>query len=178
MFNEKQTNAYKNITAPMELRERVLNAEKQPTVSGKTSSLKVIRNITTLAACVCLIVAVGFGLNSNKSFTVSMNGTGLTQEATPLNTARASYSVAAANEKEILEIPLEITLEGESDITANGGTILNSSEDNGKMSVVWQINADREETYTLEIKSEKDSCTVMLIFNNAENLWKISCTNK
>lgn len=178
MFNEKQTNAYKNITAPLELRERVLNTEKQPTVSGKTSSLKVIRNITTIAACVCLIVAVGFGLNSDKSLTVAMNGTGLSQEAKLLNTSRAAYSVAQAEEKEVLEIPLEITHSGEADITANDGTILNSSDEDGKMSIIWQINADREKEYTLEIESEKDSCTVMLIFNNAENSWEISCTNK
>ena len=186
MFNEKQTNAYKNITAPMELRERVLNTEKQPTVSGKTSSLKVVRNIVTLAACVCFIVAVGFGLNSGKTFTVSMNGTSLSQEAKPLSLARASYSVAAADEKEALEIPLELTLTGSTKISVNDGVILNSSYEEcceqsfseEKTDIIWKLNADREETYTLEIESEKDSCTVMLIFNNAENLWTISCTNK
>lgn len=186
MFNEKQTNAYKNITAPMELRERVLHAEKQPTVSGKTSSLKVIRNLTTLAACVCLIVAVSLSFNTNKSLTVSMNGTSLSQEAKPLSVTRASYSVAAADEKETLEIPLELTLTGSTEISVSDGVILNSSyEEYSEQSfneentdIIWKINADREKTYTLEIESEKDSCTVMLIFNNAENSWTISCKNK
>lgn len=186
MFNEKQTNAYKNITAPMELRERVLNAEKQPTVSGKTSSLKVIRNVTTLAACICLVVAVGFGLNSGKTLTVAMNGTSLSQQAQPLSVARASYAVASADEKETLEIPLELSLTGSTDISVSDGVILNSSYEEyseqsfskEKTDIIWKLNADREETYTLEIESGKDGCTVMLIFNNAENSWTISCTNK
>ena len=186
MFDEKQTNAYKNITAPLELRERVLNAEKQPTVSGKTSSLKPLRNIAALAACVCLIVAAGIIFNTNNSVSVSMNGTSLSVNEVALNTARAAYSTAAANEKETLEIPLELTLTGKTSITANDGVILNSSYEEcceqtfneETKSIIWMLNADREKEYTLEIASENDSCTVMLIFNNAENLWKISCTNK
>ncbi len=186
MFNEKQTNAYKNITAPLELRERVLNTENRPTVFGKTSSLKQIRNIATLAACICLIVAVGIIFNSNNSVSVSMNGASLSQEAKPLNTARASVAAAQSLEEEIIEIPLEITLSGKTDITANDGKILNSSYEvcneqtfeEEKISIIWQLSANREKEYTLEIESKKDSCTVMLIFNNAENLWKISCTNK
>ncbi len=186
MFDKKQTNAYKNITAPLELRERVLNTEKQPTVSGKTSSLRVLSNVAALAACFVLVVAAGFIFNTNDSLSVSVNGINLSLNEAALNTARASYSVATANEKEALEIPLELTLTGKTKITANDGVILNSfyeecSEqtfNKETKSIIWKLNADREKEYTLEIESEKDLCTVMLIFNNAENLWKISCTNK
>lgn len=182
MFNEKQINTYKNISAPRELRERVLNAEKQPTVSGNTSSLKAIRNISLIAACLAIIVTSVYFFNSKETVSVFVNGSDLSKGFSIVENSHSAYALAQANETENLEICLDLYLQQKSQISVNDGILLNyetktvSLENNTQ--IVWSLQADREKEYFLEIASEKNTCTVMLIFDNTENYWKIFCSEQ
>lgn len=66
MFDETQINSYKCITAPADLRQRVLTACENQTTVRKFPTGQALYRLAPLVACLVLIVSV-FALNRNDS---------------------------------------------------------------------------------------------------------------
>lgn len=172
MFSEDQIKQYKRITAPSEMRERVLTSV---TVQNKKRRTHVYR-YAGIAACLVLIIAISLVFNSMGSVNVYSDGQVITENGVPVYSA-----VSAMSARGLFGISLEAELDGKTVISATEGDVyvngqLSSGEiDAEKVSIVWDIvPTDTERTYVLTFKNSRGTTEVTLLFNETAG-WMLCC---
>lgn len=176
MFDSKQIEAFRQIKAPAELRDKVIGAK---TVPMRT----VVLRYSSLAAClIIMLTAVLLFHARTDGIAVNMNGHEITSEGvyTVLSTMdTAAYSVARVvpvTAGETLEIPLEFTVTGECTANVSSGSILMDGEETesgaqltaeGNLNLIWRIeSADREAYYSLVLQSGGEQVVLVMKYDN------------
>ena len=180
MFESNQIEAFRQIKAPAELRDKVIGAK---TVPMRT----VVLRYGSLAAClVIMLTAVLLFHGRTDGIAVAMDGHPVTSEGvyTVLSTLEtAHYSVARVvpmTEGQLLdqtlEIPLEFTVTGECTANVSSGSILMDGEETesgaqltaeGNLNLIWRIeSADREAYYSLVLQSGGEQVVLVMKYDN------------
>ena len=151
MFSKEQISAYQNVSAPSELRNKVLDAcliEKQKRSHGPLGSLAV------LAAC--LILCIGLSLHHEAAEPeIFCNG----QE---LSDSVLFYDISPASDMRtspVFSIPFEFSLEQETEISVSRGSLVLSDG-----SYVQRVTMEGDQTLWWEIPREDEmpECEMLL----------------
>ena len=173
MFSESQKTAYQSVTAPSELREKVLRmAREAPAkeVVGKRPARRWMAS--AVAACLVLVASVSF-LPRGGDVTLRVDGLSLTETATPIS---ASAPMAARSLASMC-LPVTVETEEEAKLLVSHGELLAekgeavSTAAPGETTVYWSIGGvDTNERYTLSVCGDKTT-VLTLAFDAEEGCW-------
>ena len=164
MFNQEQKEAYRSIRASAELYDRVLE---------KTAQKKrwVMPAVSALAACLVLVVALGFFWRSEGPHVV-LNGQTLEKNIVFYDISPAADTRSAPD----FCVPVELELTRRSEITVSHGCMTLEGGESAQMltaedsvTVWWKI--ERSEVMPvceMEIRDSKGTTLITLHYNNAE----------
>lgn len=169
MFSENQIKAYKSISAPDELRQKILGMEK----TEKKSGFKM-RNIGIYAAAACLVLVVSLsGLFGGNDFTASLGGQEIGKDAVAVqpDSGIAMLDARAASE---LSLDIEVETDQAAEVTVSAGSVQISDYDTGEVKenaeasgkniVRWTIiNADENETYEMRFDFNRGKSTEIIL---------------
>lgn len=178
MFSENQIKEYKSISAPEELRQKVLSMKK----AEKKQAFKV-RNIGIYAAAACLVLVISLsGVFGGNDFSASFNGQKLDSGAVTVQTD-SGIAMLDARSLDELSVDIEIETSKNAEIEVSDGSIQISDTETGEVSdntsfkgkkiVRWTIaNADESETYemTVTFKNGKTE-TITLEYDRQAQCW-------
>ena len=176
MFTEAQKTAYQNMTAPTELRGKVLEMARTAPAKPAVRKRPVRRWVSTaVAACLVLAVGVTKLLPRGSDVVLQLDGMPVTETAaafsanTPM-TARAIASMC---------LPVTVETEEDAEISVSYGQLFaeNGTEVSavgaGTTTFYWAISpVDTNEEYTLRVDGEKITC-MTLAFDAEENCWTV-----
>ncbi len=182
MFDERTVKAYRSITAPPELKARVLaraESEKAVQLKNRKKMPRTLRQLSAAAACLVLIVGVWAASRE------SGRGLGITADAVVLE-ASADQELLRAAAEEPVTVKVEISRKAE--LSCGEGELLVQEKGDaapvnqgqscrvGKnTTVLWQIPAaDAEESYALTLSCGSETRTLTLLYDTAENCWAVS----
>ncbi len=187
MFDQKQTDAFRSITAPEELRERVLAMEqKKP-----RNSRRIIMGISSAAACLLILAAIPFfGRTLQKNPVFSVNGTTIAEDEILLSDENSGVMTASARTVQkytaviSAEFPTDTTIavsDGNMELTSIDSTgIIGSGEEckaKGNVLIRWTVDIPTENAqYYLTADTDGKEKTFKLYYDSASNLWYISQT--
>ena len=129
MFEQRDIQAYRNIKAPSELKQKITadciagNARGNRNIGGAFPMQRFVRSFSAVAACFVLAVAIFSLTRMNTQFaSVSYDGATITDSKTAISQATA-LSVAGARTVEPSGIPLSFDVRGKASITVSGGSL-------------------------------------------------------
>ncbi len=182
MFDERAVSAYRSITAPSELKEKVMAAQKSAKTAenkNQRKTLRLTRQLSAVAACLVLMVGAWSMTREQGSLESGIHAAVLTDEAQGMIRMAEIGPVTVELNVEFPEGALlscregELLVQGEEDITP----ISRGSEwrvDRDAL-VLWQVPAfDTAQTFELTVDAETGSVTVVLSYDTAENCWAVS----
>ena len=184
MFDKKVVDAYQNIKAPDELKEKVLSSCTASKVPERKSWLKNMRLLSSLAAC--LLLAVAFSIFASRNFdevSVSVGGKALASEPVELSELNISPALYSAEPRVFYEadVPVEIRVNGTTRISVSGGMMKISDADTNEVLytgsefttdedvlIHWIVN-NGTETKQFEMLIDGHKKDFVLILNYDEN---------
>ncbi|MBR4869259.1 MAG: hypothetical protein IKU12_00590, partial [Oscillospiraceae bacterium] len=182
MFDERAVSAYRSITAPSELKEKVMAAQKSAKTAEeqkKRKTLRLTRQLSAAAACLVLMVGVWSMTREQGSLESGIRAEVVDYE-TPGMVRMAE--IGPVTVKLNVEFPEgaqlscregELLVQGEEDLTLiSRGSAWRVD---GDALVLWQVPAfDTAQTFELTVDAETGSVTVVLSYDTAENCWAVS----
>lgn len=185
MFDRKQAEAFRSITAPEELRERILAMEQKKT----RNSRRFIMSISSAAACLLLVAAIPlWGKTTQKKPVFSVNGTTIAEEAILLSEESSGVMTASARTVQkytaviSAEFPTDTTLavsDGSMELTSiDSNGIIGQGEEcktKGKVLIRWTVDIPAKDAqYYLTADTDGKEQTFSLNYESASALWYIS----
>ena len=187
MFDKKQIEAYRNISAPESLRDRVMAADTGRETSEKRSLAGTIRILGTLAACLVLVAVFSvFAVGNFGDLSVSVDGKALSYtEMTFYETQ--SYAMQIARMPVSTEIPLSFAIDRETTFSVSAGIIemmdagteetiasgtsLAASDD---VRILWSVEANEDNcVFDMTVESGRKTETIRLTYKADERVWTI-----
>ncbi len=192
MFDERKIEAYKSITAPDELRERVLNTAQTSADSSlrKRTITHKVCSAAAMAAGLMLVVGLPmYMLNKGSAPEVSFNGQLLTADRISVSEINSGVSVASTRSCTTAEIPLELDIDRRTEISLSGGTMKISQPDtdtvlysgadystDSDVNIQWRIDAlESSQTYCMTLDDNKNTYEITLSYDEAAGEWNLSC---
>lgn len=192
MFDKKEIEAYQNISAPDDLRERVLSACEEGG-SGKRGFAGMVRMLSALAACFVLVAVFSvFAIGNFGTFSVSVDGKTLTENGMTLAANEGDVAPLAMRMLSGKEVPLLFTLSEKTEFSVSGGTMrMFDPETNALLAsgstlvaendvmIRWTVLAEADETenavlsFEMTVRRGKKSDTVLLTYDAASQDWTI-----
>ncbi len=189
MFDSKEIAAYRELSAPIDLRDKVLSslADEAP----KRNSARFIKQLSSLAACFVLAaVLVLFGAREYGNVSVSVSGEELKKERSVVynpNNEIEGYSMTRASETNVA-----LTLDGHAELSVSNGILRIFAEDDdtvlytgtdyaidGKTLVHWTVLADDiANTYELTLKGAFKTEKIILSYDMASEAWTLTRSNR
>ena len=192
MFDEKEMRAYRNISAPADLKERVLSscANVHP---ARPNFSAMIRTVSGAAACLVLVIVLSvFAVGRFDDTSVSVSGEGLLPECSvlvhpehgvaPLSAHPIGKSIAAP-----VSIPVELTLSEETTITVSAGELCMKDADGeahsfgtavtacGTVEIDWYvIPNDTKNAFVMTLRGALKSETLTLVYDEDGDIWTFS----
>lgn len=185
MFDQKQADAFRSITAPEELRERVLAMEQKKS----RNSRRLIMSISSAAACLLLVAAIPLrGRTLQKKPVFSVNGTTLAEEAMLLSDESSGAMTASARTVQkytaviSAEFPTDTTLavsDGRIELTSiDSSEVIGQGEEckaKGEVLIRWTVDIpEKDAQYYLTADTDSKEQTITLYYESAAGLWYIS----
>ena len=183
MFQKKDIEAYQEVKAPVELKNRIRSSMEQQRRRIRKQQM------TVLAAAACLAMIVSVGGMFDPSTIISVNDVAVSNRAVELETS-GYYSLATANEGRSCEfqlsVPMEIQVTEETQICVSQGTLqmvetdmaseaITEMEISESTVIYWMVNGDtdsipsctittgeKEYVYVIEFDEEKSVFTIKL----------------
>jgi len=182
MFDERTVNAYRAITAPSDLKEKVLaqqKSEKTVDVKKKRKTARMIRQVSAAAACFVLLAGVWSVTREQGGLENGIHATVVAEDAGDMIRTVDAGPVTVELEVEFPEGAQftcregELLVQGREDVTpVNRGSAWHVE---GDALVLWQVPAlDTAQTFELTVDAENQSLTVVLSYDTAENCWAVS----
>ena len=168
MFSKEQISAYQNISAPSELRNKVLDV---CSVQKRKIPTKPLVSFAAMAAC--LILCIGLSLHYNAAEPkIFCNGQ-------QLEDSLLFYDISPASDMRtspVFSIPFEFSLEKETEISVSHGTLLLADGSHtqsatlvGEQTIWWEIPREDEMPKCEMLLTEKrESTLICLTYNNEE----------
>lgn len=192
MFSDKQINDFRSISAPDELRRRVLG-DSEALNTRSSSAGKIKHRVFAVSAAAAAVLVLAVGLPLGKAFSdarpvVSFNHTALTSSPVPAVDSSVP-AVASARNIGTLTVPVELELKRETSISVSAGsfTWVNSEMSaelpavtslrlGGSVALEWSVPCDNtDEIYVMSLENDFSHCDITLTYDNSADLWKISC---
>lgn len=188
MFEKKVIEAYRQVKAPVELKERVM--ESYQTKPTNVTNLRLYKTLLVIAACLVLVFSgTAFGNRGNVS--VLFNGEVLSGQPVAVSEfgSAASQGVAMASLERSAPvdmcIPLEVETWQDTTLTVSDGEMQVFASDtgellfagteyttSGKVSVEWYVETGKE-AYMSVVSAGKE-LFIQLEYSEAEDMWMIS----
>ena len=187
MFDSEQTDAFRSISAPMELKEKVLALEQKKPHNNR----RIILSISSAAACLLLVAAIPLLSRlpqKNPAFTV--NGTAIGSDALLLN--ENNSGIMAASARTVQKYMAEISAEFPENtvITVSDGSLeLTDTDTNefissgaectakGNITIRWIVDLPTENTqYYLTTDTDGKKMTFEMYYESASGAWYIMQT--
>lgn len=181
MFSENQIKAYKSISAPEELKQKVLAMEE----SRKKPSFKV-RNLGVYAVAACLVIVMSLpGIFGGSDLSAKIYGAEIGSEPIAFSTANEGVAILDARTMPGVSVDIELETEKDVEVTVSEGTVLLFDAETGqaqsdtvlrgKALTRWSIDAPEEEkTYEMALKFQGGSSSViMLEFDRTVQSWTV-----
>ncbi|MBR3767754.1 MAG: hypothetical protein IKL10_05895 [Clostridia bacterium] len=183
MLDKKFTDEYKSIKAPVELYDRIMNAEK-PEV--KKSNVVPFGKLASLAAAVAVIIIAGFVFSSDSLPAVYMGTEKLTGEVSIAEESNDALMLARA----MNEIKCELTfdIKRETKIFLSEGLLFDEKDNiileaekeevfSEKFSCKWVVPmADESRTYEIRLSDKNGTYFITLSFDRQNGTWTASLT--
>jgi len=194
MFDKNTVDAYKNITAPDELKEKVMASCSSDGTSEKRSFFGNMRMYATLAACFVLIVVFSaFAVGNFGDLSVSVSGRTLSSQPVVLSESGIT-PITYSTEPRMASrttVPVELKTGRETDISVSGGLMKICDAKSGKelytgteftahadLLIYWSVTAENENPhFEMTIDGQKNSCILLLDFDENTKEWTI-CRKK
>lgn len=188
MLEKKQIEVYQKISAPVGLRERILEKyDRQEKNIHEDVFRKRIRLISSLAACF-LFAVVAFSLfrGAKNPITVYVNEEVLLSETVRLSEMPRAISFLT---DPTVSVPIRIESEGDTKVSVSGGEIeqidsqsgnvLNSGKEifiEGTASVLWFVEGgNTKDSYTMDIENSNNGYQILLSWDSDLQCWTIGC---
>lgn len=182
MFDKRTVEAYRSMTAPPELKAKVLaQAKSEKTVPFKIqkATSRMIRRISAAAAC--LVLALGVWAATRET-----GGRWQADISAVVISETAEQGLIRMAAEEPVTVKLEISRAAE--LACDEGELLVQEQENitpasrgqncraaENALVLWQIPAaDTTKTYTMILSDEADTVTLTLSYKTAEDCWTVS----
>lgn len=183
MFDEKNKQAYRQITAPASLYSRIAAEQPKPRMRG------IWRPMAAAAMVLCLCLIIFPLLGQNESVEVLLDDVPLSSDAAVLPAVRTAVMLTTSGEP--VSVRLMLSAEKETTVTVSDGTVKicdpqdNSIRASGKEGVadgpawlLWELTAaQRDAVYTMRLESGKTNCTVFLQYDDTVNAWTVCRKN-
>lgn len=177
MFQEKEIKAYQNLKAPDSIYNRVQESVLSQSIDEKAHEnkiirMRVIRVISTIAACLILVVGIGF-MNRNDSVKIVLNGQNL-------ETKVLFYDISPASDlrsSPIFSVPLELDIHAETKLSVSYGMMRFSEDEvtvnktvNQPVTLWWELPRSSEEIPECEMVLEDKNgvIKITLTYNSAD----------
>lgn len=174
MFDEKQIQSYKSITASADLRQKVMTACENTGKVTKFPVRKTIYGLSTLAACMLLVIVIVMFGNA-QPLMLNVGGTTLSDESValpPVAEAMAenvAYGLRVAS-LEPAQYTVELTSNQELEVASADGLAVLTEEG----SIKWTVNVPNEDmVYELSLFAEGDTYVVFLRYNMQSGMFTI-----
>ncbi len=186
MFNQKEIAAYRSISAPDALRDKVLSSGVNM-APQKRNPREYMRWVSSVAACFVLVaVLTVFGAGSFGHVSVSLSGSELHEDKSMtyvLNGGAQPISV----HRERTETTIPLSLDGHAELSVSNGVMKIVSEDteevlytgteysiDGKTLVNWVVYADDDaKTFEMTVRGAFKTEKIILTYDAAENEWTV-----
>lgn len=173
MFTEAQKSAYRAVTAPPSLRERVLDMATEAPQPKKRPA----RRWMGAAVAACLVLVMTSALMPKHGTEILVGGNAVGNE--PVAVERSGIALARA--AETLVVPLtvktheDVALVPEHGVLRSGDTMIAARcEINSPAELTWEIeNPDTAERYELRMTCGDEVTVLTLAFDAAENCWTV-----
>ena len=182
MFDERAVSAYRSITAPSDLKEKVLAQQKSAKAvkeQQKRKKLRLTRQLSAAAACLVLMVGAWSMTRERGGLESGIHATVLADEAQGMVRMAGADPVTVELNMDFPEGALftcrdgELLVQGEDDITPVSRG--NAWRTEGKALVLWQVPAfDTAQTFELTVDAETESVTVVLSYDTEKDCWAVS----
>lgn len=183
MFNNEDIKAYREISAPEGLRERVMASARETKKKPMILSAP-IRSISAIAACLVFAVLVMIPAMTGGGSQIYFDGEEIDGGGIALASENAGIIPFEARAMG-LEISLKLEADGECDVKVSEGRVGDIDHSyvgsearvDGDAELLWVIDLpDTEKTYFMTVETEDESFTLNLEFG--EDGWKISRAEK
>ncbi|MBQ8497145.1 MAG: hypothetical protein IJ489_06820 [Clostridia bacterium] len=191
MFDEKEIEAYRKISAPDGLRERVLSScAEYP--KARRNLPAMLRTISSAAACLALVVVLSvFTMGRFGDASVSVSGDAILPESSvsvypehgvaPLSAQPTGKSIPAVS------FPIALSLSEKTKITVSAGEMQMTDDTDesvsfgsaltadGEILIHWYVNPnDTENAFVMTLRGALKSETLTLAYNEINDTWTIS----
>ncbi len=185
MFDPKEVAAYRSISAPETLGDRIFaTLDSAP---RKKSPLSYMKWVSTAAACLVLVLVLSvFAANDFGNFTVSTEGGELARERMT-SSEPVGYSLAEENG----EITIALWIEGKATLSVSDGTLraLDETETllfegteygtSGKTLVRWTVcTEDITKTFEFTARGAFKTETLLFAFDEDQGQWLLTLANE
>lgn len=188
MFDEKEIKAYREISAPANLRERVLSSPADIPLARRNFS-GMLRMVSSAAACLVLVIVLSvFAVGNFGDVSVSISGENLLPESSapvypehgvaPLSAQPKGKSITPS-----VSFPIALSLSGKTEISVSDGelksedgavsfgTVLTADDD---ILIHWFINPDdTENAFVMTLRGALKSETLTLSYNESTDTWTL-----
>ncbi len=186
MIDNNIKSAYKSISAPKELREKIITLGNN---TKKQSNHKYILQIATLAACFVLVIAVFAFMPLNRNTEILIDGQTITDSPVTLYGANTAQLVNVRTQQTVT-VPISIDARSSTDILASSGTLVITDIKTGniimtdtkyttnkKVSILWQNDMpDSDAVYDMTVKTKKECYTITLKYQKSTDTRTVTCT--
>ena len=185
MFDEKEIAAYRSISAPSDLRDKVLSSCMAETPK-RNDLRRMTRMISSIAACLLLAtVLTTYAFGSYGDLNVSVSDRILNEESS-LTFTTQDKGIAVAMYREIPVTTIPLTFDGHATLRVSGGT-MNVIEDgeilytgteyatDGKTLVHWTVSGD-ETSHPLKmtVSGRFRTETIILAYDETIEAWIVT----
>ncbi len=187
MFDQKQTDAFRSITAPMELKEKVLALEQKKPRNNR----RIIMSLSSAAACLLLIVAIPLlGRIPQKNPVFSVNGTAIGNESLLLSENNSGVMAASARTIQKYTAVISAEFPASTVITVSDGSLeLTDTDTNdfigggaectaeGNTIIRWTVDIPTENAqYYMTTDTDGKEKTFKMYYESATSAWYIMQT--
>ncbi len=189
MFDPKEIEAYRNISAPEGLREKILSCDTA--VVQKRNRAVFLKQISTIAACFVLVaVLTVFAARDLGDFSVSIASGEIPQGRTVAYEPDSSAEQALSVTRDPEETIISLTLDGNAELSVSDGTLhVVDSETNeilytgtaysarGETLVYWTVRADETaDCFEMTVKGAFKTETIILSYSESDGEWTLTRT--
>ncbi len=188
MFSKEQTNAYKNIKAPAELRYKVLEDSKKEKADFSKNIIKFVSIAACMVITLCIISAYNIFSGSTE---ITIDGISPVKNSVVLQGTN-SVSLATARTLEIITVPINIDTNKKTIISVSCGTIVVNDAQSGEMlmtdseysiskdtSLLWQIpETELTQSNIITVETKNKTYVLSLVYDKATDTRTISCLDK
>ncbi|MBE6632067.1 MAG: hypothetical protein E7623_05130 [Ruminococcaceae bacterium] len=183
MFDQRQKDAYRSISAPPSLRAKVLYSARTEVKKNVFTSMTCIRKYAAIAACLIAVIVLGVYASIPGAPSVSVDGVQIGAEYLAISNIDNEVSPVTYRSDEPFDLELGVELKRNAEIEVSDGCFDIVNKENGesvtemakgKYIIRWSINSiDTEKTYLLTVYEGKAEHVYELSFEYSANTWQI-----